>query len=174
MAQAVSGHNARWLREDSVQAEDPRCNCRGGQGNCPVGGRCQVDCVIYEATITENQSGKKETYTGVTERPFKKRLYEHTTDMNKTGNRSNTSLSSHIWSLKDRGIDHTITWKLKDRSTKFNPTTKKCRICLKEKFHILYNRTGASLNKRSEIFNSCRHRDSGLLVKFKTWDTFFL
>ena len=168
MAEVVSGQNTRKLRDDRDQVEVPRCNCRGGQGNCPVGGKCQVDCVIYEATITENQSGKKETYTGVTERPFKKRLYEHTTDMNCPSGRSKTSLSSHVWKLKDRGIAHTVTWRLKDRSTKFNPTSKKCRICLKEKFHILYNRDGASLNKRSEIFNSCIHRHSGLLENFKT------
>ena len=72
MAEVVSGQNTRKLRDDRDQVEVPRCNCRGGQGNCPVGGKCQVDCVIYEATITKNQSGKKETYTGGTERPFKK------------------------------------------------------------------------------------------------------
>ena len=61
MAQAVSGHNTRRLREDSEYVEDPRCNCRGGQGNCPVGGKCNVRNVVYEATITEDQSGEKET-----------------------------------------------------------------------------------------------------------------
>ena len=80
---------------------------------------------MYEATITEDQSGKKETYTGVSSRPFKKRLYEHNTDMNNPGNRTNSGLSSHVWSLKDRGIKYSVTWKLKDRSTRFQED--KCR-----------------------------------------------
>ena len=147
--------------------EDPRGNCRGGPGNCPVGGKCQVDCVVYEATVSEVQSGKKETYTGVTSRPFKRRFYEHNADMRKSESRTKSSLSSHVWDLKDRGIDFNVTWKLKDRGTPYNPTSRKCRICLKEKFHILYSVDGASLNKRSEIFNSCRHRTKTLLENVK-------
>jgi hypothetical protein len=163
MAQAVAGHNSKLMREDRPLVEQPGCNCRGGPQTCPVGGKCQTSCVVYEATVTETQSGNKETYTGVTSRTFKRRLYEHNADMRKQDGRSKTCLSAHTWSLKDDGIDFNVTWKLKDRATAFNPITKKCRICLKEKSHILYKADGASLNKRSEIFNTCRHRTQKLL-----------
>ena len=169
MAQAVSGHNSKILREDRQAVEQPGCNCRGGPHTCPVGGKCLTNCVVYEATVIETQSGKKETYTGVTSRPFKSRLYEHNADMRKSDSRTKTCLSAHIWSLKDDGKDYDVTWKLKDRAaTAYNSTTKKCRICLKEKSHILYKRDGASLNKRSEIFNTCRHRTQQFLENFKT------
>ena len=168
MSQAVSGHNAKLLREDRQAEEQPGCNCRGGPDTCPVGAKCLTDCVVYEATVTETLSGNKETYTGVTSRQFKQRLYEHNADMRKESGRIKSCLSSHVWDLKDRGVGYDVSWKLKDRSTAYSPVTKKCRICLKEKFHILYKRDGASLNKRSEIFNTCRHRKQKLLDNMKT------
>ena len=105
-------------------------------------------------------------------RRFKDRLYEHRTDMSKTGNRTNSSLASHIWDLKDRGLNYDVKWKIKARGTKFNPSTKKCRICLKEKHFILYKTEGATLNSRREIFNTCMHRWTSLLSKLKkSWKT---
>ena len=130
--------------------------------------KCLTSCVVYEARVTEQPSGKIETYTGVTGRRFKQRLYEHRTDMRKVKNRTKSALSSHIWNLKDNGVDFEVSWSLKDRSSAYNPTTKKCKICLKEKFYILYKPDGASLNKRGEIFNTCRHRTQRLLDNVKT------
>ena len=43
--------------------------------------------------------------------------------MRKVKNRTNSALSSHVWDLKDRGINYKVTWKLKDRGTPYNPTT---------------------------------------------------
>ena len=40
-----------------------------------------------------------------------------------------------------------------------------CRLCLKEKFFIMFAPATASLNKRNEVYNSCRHRASKLLDK---------
>ena len=168
MAKAVSSHNTKMLREDSPTDEQPGCNCRGGPLNCPVEGQCLTDCVVYQATIKETLSGKEETYTGATSRTFKRRLYEHRTDMRNPKNRTKTSLTSHVWDLKDKNIQFEVSWKLKGRATPYNPSTRKCRLCLKEKHHILYKREGASLNKRSEIYNTCRHRLKNLLSNVKT------
>ena len=128
MAQAVSEHNSKLLREENQVEEQPGCNCRGG--------KCLTDNVIYEATVTETKTGSKVTYTGVINRQFKKRFYEHNTDMRKVKNRTKSCLSAHIWNLKDNGEIFTVSWKLKDRASSYNPTTKKSRICLKEKYHI--------------------------------------
>ena len=62
MAQAVANHNSKLLGEET--GEDPVCNCKGGQQNCPVDGKCQTESIIYEVTVTEVISRKKETYTG--------------------------------------------------------------------------------------------------------------
>ena len=94
-------------------------------------------------------------------------MYEHNTDMNNRP-KKHTKLSEHVWSLKDRNIDYMVKWKILDKAPTFNPITKKCRVCLKEKFYIMYDKTGSSLNKRQEIFNTCVHRKQKLLENFKT------
>ena len=38
-------------------------------------------------------------------------------------------------------------------------------LCLKEKFYIIFNPAGASLNQRTELFSVCRHRQDMLLEK---------
>ena len=123
---------------------------------------------MYEARVTQLPSGKSETYTGVTARTFKDRFYEHTTNANSEKGRATTALSSHIWALKDQNINYKVTWRLKYRGPDYNPLTRKCRICLKEKYYIMHDRGGSSLNRRSEVYNSCAHKRGKLLDKVKT------
>ena len=145
---------------------------RVASATCPVQGRCKTDCVVYRATVKEIMSGSMETYTGVTGNTFKERWYGHRGDMRNEKKRLSSRLSSHIWDLKDERKDFEVKWSLIDRSTSFNPITRKCRICLKEKYQIMYNGNGSSLNKRQEIFNTCRHRTQKLLVNVKSWVQF--
>ena len=140
----------------------------GGIAVCPVQGKCKTDCVVYRATVTETGTGSVETYTGVTGNTFKQRYGGHTSDINLRKNRHKSSLADHIWNLKDDNKPYDIHWDLIDRSSSFNPITRKCRICLKEKREILYNRNGSTLNKRNEVFNTCRHRKQKLLSNVKT------
>ena len=81
----------------------------------------------------------------LTGRSFKERLYEHNTDMKnrpkpkqngKQNGNNTTKLREHVWKLKDQGIDFTVKWRILDRAPTFNPITRKCRVCLKEKFYI--------------------------------------
>ena len=169
MSNAIARHNMKSMQDNQqMDAQQPGCNCRGGIGVCPVQGKCKTDCVIYRATVTDTLSGNTETYTGVTGNTFKKRFNGHQSDLRNSKNRHNSTLASHVWQLKDEGKQFTIDWRLVDRSSPFNPITRKCRICLKEKKEILYNKNGSTLNKRSEIFNTCRHRTSQLLRNIKT------
>ena len=55
------------------------------------------------------------------------------------------------------GTHDDVEWELIDRGPTYNPTYKNCLVCLKEKYHIMYSRDNTTLNKRSEIFSSCRH-----------------
>ena len=74
MAQAVSRHNVKVLKEPQVQPPvqlQPGCNCRNGPTTCPVQGKCLTDSVVYRATVIETASGAKETYTGLTGNRFK-------------------------------------------------------------------------------------------------------
>ena len=166
MAKAVEQHNQQVLQEDQSETEHQGgCNCRGGPAVCPLQGNCQARAVVYRATVTESGNGNVETYTGVTGGTFKKRWAGHKTTFEHEKNRNNTTLANHIWQLKNENKQYEIKWGIIDRGRTFNPTTRKCRVCLKEKKHILYNQNGSSLNRRTEIFNTCMHRTQKLLEK---------
>ena len=167
MKTEVSRHNCKVLKEDQVQAATPRCKCEGGPPDCPVQGDCRKTGVVYQASVEDKQTGKIETYTGLTNRKFITRWKEHETDFEQPENRTSTKLSSHIWDLKDRGADYSVKWKLLERAPPFNPVRRKYLLCLKEKFYIMYIPEGSTLNKRSEIFSICRHRTQSLLEKVK-------
>ena len=170
MVQAIGRQNIKDLKGDNQQPDQTAaCNCRGGLGACPVQGKCRSDCVVYRATVTETISGKKETYTGMTSREFKERWQEHKYDVKHQSSKKTTRLSTHTWALKDQAKNFDIDWEIIEKSSPHNPITKKCMLCLKEKFYIMYDSTGSTLNKRQEVFNTCRHRKKKLLENFNSW-----
>ena len=139
------------------------CNCSGRLGPCPLDGSCLKKSIIYKAQVTDENSNV-ETYTGLTSTTFKKRFYKHNDSFNKRDLEHSTTLSTHIWKLKDQGINYDIKWSIIGHASPYNPTTGKCRLCIKEKFNIIFKPEGASLNKRSELFSTCRHRKQKLLI----------
>ena len=161
MSQVISTHNSK-VNSDQSQEPPLPCNCQGGLQKCPVDGKCQTKGVIYQATVTEKDSGSSETYTGLTSRRFKDRLYEHTTDINNQHNKG-TTLSGHVWKLKNRNKRYKITWTIVARGQSYNPSTRRCNLCLNEKYLIMFRPEGSTLNDRMEFFSTCRHRTKPLL-----------
>ena len=52
---------------------------RAGVQRCPLEGKCQVEAIVYKATITTDD-GEIRTYTGSTDQTYKK----DTTDTHRT------------------------------------------------------------------------------------------
>ena len=77
------------------------------------------------------------------------------------------ALSRQIWELKDKNENYDIVWSITDRAPTFNPITRACRLCLKEKYYIMFYPHLASLNERTEFFSTCRHRKQ--LLFENTW-----
>ena len=143
------------LKDDQpVPAQQPGCGCRGGVRVCPVQGKCRAEGVIYRAIVTATT--------------FKKRWGGHRTTMKYERYRHSTTLSNHIWKLKQDSKQYKMSWLLVDKGGDFNPVNKKCQICLKEKFYIMYDTGGSTLNKREEVYNTCRHKRTKLLSHFKS------
>ena len=94
----------------------------------------------------------------------------HRKDLNNANYKGSTTLSKYVWKLKEERKAFQIKWKIIDRAPPYNPMTRKCNLCIKEKFYIIYRPNMATLNKRNELFNSCRHRHSTLLAK--AWEVF--
>ena len=131
-------------------------------GECPLGKKCLTPAIVYRATVTDEDSNT-ETYTGLTSNTFKKRFYKHRSDMNNHASESSTTLSTHIWKLKNASKNYNIQWEIVRKAKPFNPVSKRCSLCITEKLFIIFHPEGASLNKRSELFSPCRHRLSNLL-----------
>ena len=99
---------------------------------------------------------KKEGYMGMCAPTFKSRLGNHKTDF--------TRLAGYVWSLKDEGLEPRIEWQFLGRASTYRPSSKTCRLCIMEKFHIMHSKSDlASLNKRTEFFSSCLHKEKLLL-----------
>ena len=117
--------------------------------------------MIYNCKVSSE--GGTETYTGLTGGTIKTRISQHTTDFKYSRNETSTTLSEHIHQLKKEDKRYELKWSLLDRGPVYNPITRKCRLCLLEKFYIIFKTETASLNRRSELFNTCRHRNQKIL-----------
>ena len=138
MKKYISRHNC----QVKISEEDPsrpgrNCSCR--LGPCPLNGNCQVTSVVYKATVVDSDNTTN-TYTGLTSNTFKKRYYKHRTSFEKENHENPTTLSTHVWDLKNKNKNFEIKWSVIDRAPDFNPSNNKCRLCLKEKFYIIFNR----------------------------------
>jgi hypothetical protein len=159
----ISNHNFKIQKEEEEIQPNHGCNCTRAIGPCPLGGNCLVNSLVYRAEVKDANSNTN-TYTGLTSNTFKQRFYGHRHSFKYKNSDQSTTLSSHIWDLKDDDQNYDLKWSIVDRAPDFNPITRKCRLCVKEKYYIIFQPEGASLNHRSELYSTCRHRTKDLLA----------
>ena len=168
MQQVISMQNSKILKQKDQPDPPPRCSCRGGINSCPLGGGCEIKEVVYCAQVTRLDNNTTEFYTGLTGGSFKKRYNQHHSDFRNQSKEHKTCLSKHVWKHKRENVPFRVDWKILSRGKVFNPVTKKCQLCLKEKFLIMFSPETATLNARTEMYNTCRHRLTKLLKNSKT------
>ena len=96
---------------------------------------------------------------------WKLRYANHTSNFRNPGARDRTKLAGHVWELKDEGLVPELKWQFLATAPTYKPSTKTCRLCIAEKFYIMHSKGDlASLNKRSEFFQSCMHKENLLLA----------
>ena len=109
----IRQHNSSILKDRKTESENfaggKSCNCRV-KDNCPLHGKCQVQSVVYKATVTTTNDEKD--YTGLTAQTFKQRYNSHQHSMRDSKYRNSKSLSQHVWALKDQGTDYSIQWSI--------------------------------------------------------------
>ena len=171
MKREVSRHNNKLLNGNNNGAAVQRyeCSCMPLKTpeTCKVfpGIGCMVDNLVYRATVTRTDTNKRETYTGCTYNPMKTRYNQHMSDITtKNEAHTGTTLSQYVRKLIKDNIPFNIHWDIVKRAAPYNPTTKICRLCICEKFHILFHPEDATLNQRSEFFSRCWHKDTHLLA----------
>ena len=91
----ISSHNKSVLKDQSVTSAsqvDTDCNCRK-KDTCPLSGKCLTTNVVYQATVTRDDTNEQETYAGHTECQFKTR-YSHTSSFRNAKYKHATELRS--------------------------------------------------------------------------------
>ena len=56
--------------------------------------------------------------------------------------------------LKEKKEGYSISWKIIAKAKSYSNTTKRCNLCITEKFFILSNPQMATLNKRNELISN--------------------
>ena len=97
----------------------------------------------------------------------KQRLYLHRSGWNSREFRGScgAELSKHVWTLKNQGVPHSISWKIVTHAKPFQCSGSRCYLCLNEKLYIATHEDPASLlNKRNELVSKCRHKNKFALI----------
>ena len=163
MKSIIASHNKGLIEPE--HNEPPPCNCR--RQVCPLEGKCRSNAIIYKATVTTNDESETKEYIGSTETEFKLRYSNHKYSFNNISRQTATKLSQYIWNLKTEEKDVNIKWEIKQQSRPYKCGTRKCDLCIAEKYEILKSDPSKTLNKRNEIANKCRHRSKFKLEQLK-------
>lgn len=166
----ISSHNKSLMsintyESNSNNSERKKCNCKRGN-TCPLDNNCLVKSVIYQATVKRKDNNECATYIGQTENSFKQRYNGHTSTFRNANQMNSTTLSSHVWKLKNLGVPYDITWKILTQAKAYNTKSKNCNLCIQEKYYIIYKAELGTLNNRNELISCCRHRRKHLLSSF--------
>ena len=101
----------------------------------------------------------------MTSREFKDRFQGHNTSITKIKYKTETTLSRHVWNLKEEDINFNLTWKIIFRAEPFGPISGVCNLCTLEKYYVLFKPGTGTWNKREELFNYCMRGKKLLLDK---------
>ena len=161
----IQAHNSKILRPQKPIEEYP-CNCRN-KNECPLNGKCQIDNIVYKATVN-SQLGEK-AYIGLCSTTFKIRHSNHKSAQNNEEKRDATRLNEHLMELRDQNKTFNIAWEVLAKCKPYNGgLNRKCNLCLSEKVEIaLHKHPAALLNSRSEFISKCRHQGKFSLSRVK-------
>ena len=157
----IDGHNKK-IRDESKknkeqESQEKTCNCRK-PADCPLNGQCLTKPVIYQATVTTEDDGSKETNIGLTKNVFKERFNGHKTTFRHSNKRNNTELSKYVWKLKEQERPYNIKWAIIHRAKAYDNKSKRCQLCTLEKYYIICRPELGTLNKRNELASGCMHK----------------
>ena len=101
-----------------------------------------------------------ETYVGLTAGELKTRYQKHKSDFNNTSDKNATTLSTHIWNLKEYNTPYDVKFEIVGRAAPYSAVTGRCNLC---KYKIVFNPEKATL----KLFSACSQKWTALLVKKK-------
>ena len=136
MSRIIKTHNESVIQksEENTTRSAKTCNCRK-PNLCPLMENCLVKSIIYKATVTTDNDSK--SYIGLCETDFKSRWNNHKSSFKHEHKRKETALSKHVWDLKDNKTNFNIKWSILKKTYPYTNVSKKCHLCLWEKYFII-------------------------------------
>ena len=147
ITQNIKSHNSKTLNNNNIINENPGCNCQR-KIECPLDKQCLSCSLVYKASVFA-----KRKYLGLTEGTFKDRFNKHETSFRHDKYQNSAELSKYAWSLQDNNDIYHILWEIVEKATPYSNITKRCNLCLTEKFHIITSNDINLLNKRTELIS---------------------
>ena len=137
-----------------IKTDQLPCNCRKKE-KYPLEGKCRAKDIVYKCIVSATGFTSK-VYLRTAQGEFKKPFHNHNTFFKNESKRNDTTLAKDILDLKlKHSVTPTLKWYILKCVVPYLNITKKCRLCLQEKFEILsYPNPDELLNKRSEIVSS--------------------
>ena len=165
MERIIKKHNQKLLNANKTTPTH-RCNCRE-KTTYPLKNNCLTPSIVYNAKVTTTEDPIRRNYIGLTEEPFKQRHTQHALSFQNRHYAYSTEVSKFIWYLKDSNTDFEIKWSILTSATAYSNKSKRCNLCLAEKFFIIKAEKFTLLNKRSELISKRRHENKFYLMNLK-------
>ena len=109
-----------------------------------VWGRFSTGEIVIVAALVEgilvSSFGFFKGFLGLCDTSFKSRYRNHTCSFRNERYRNSTELSKYVWGLKDKKTDYQIRWRSIRHARSYSNVTKKCNLCLWEKYYIICRR----------------------------------
>ena len=103
-----------------------------------MNGPCLMPSILYQVTTKCSDSKyKQKRYKRICETTFKKHYANHKKSFNLIKSKNDTTLSIEYWNLKQKQQTPKLTWEIKGQYKAYNPTLKKCNLCLNENLVII-------------------------------------
>ena len=142
----INGHNENILNE---QEKTSPCNCRD-KTSCPLNGSCQHKNLVLALQNIHLKIDSRNI------------IILSSTSQRET--QQNFLIS--FGGKKKEKINVDLDWSILDKAKPYSPASKKCMLCLTEKYHIIFS-TKNLLNKRNEMVTKCRHENKFYLANYK-------
>ena len=148
----INGHNKKILQTKLAEPQK-LCNCLVKE-DCTINGLCLTSTILFQASTKCNERKyKPKRYKGICETTFKKHYANHKKSFNLINSKNDTTLSIEYLTLKQKQQIPRLSWETKGRYKAYNPTLKKCNVCLNEKLMIIDDSDKSLLNRRSEVIS---------------------
>ena len=127
-------------------------------------GKCKTTNLACRSTV--EATGTTKQYIRLTSNTIKERFTGHKASFTHCNHAHKTTISSHIWELKDEQTTYNQHWSILIFAISYSRRVRICQLCLMEKKHHSladHRSPRTTLNKKNGIVAKCCHRDKVLL-----------